>query len=105
MKRHRLSQSEAKEWIALRDQEGLIWKKLSELSGIPASTLAWWGKRKLSERPRKDGFATIVTQDIGYPDGESRALARIRLRSGHEIELPYLALDDMIRSVVALGSC
>lgn len=105
MKRHRLSQSEAKEWIALRDQEGLSWNKLSELSEIPAGTLAWWGNRKLAEDPKKGGFAAIVTQDIGDPDEESRARAKIRLRSGHEIELPDLTLDDMIRLVEVLASC
>ena len=44
-------------WLARRRREGLTFRELSELSGIPAGTLAWWSHKlvKAGDLPSHGG--------------------------------------------------
>ena len=103
-RRKRVDPETVAKWLELRDREGLTHDQLAERSGINAKKLTWW-KRRLRDRGEA-GFARVVVKSDGSAGGELTVQYRVRLRSGHAIEIgESFDLDVLTRVAAALDSC
>ena len=50
-------------WLRKRERQGLTYRELSEESGIPIPTLAWWSRR-LTEVPERRASCELVAVEV-----------------------------------------
>jgi hypothetical protein len=88
--------------LARRERRGLTWSQLASESGVPATTLQWWGRRLRSARKqRRPKLASFVPVAVG----ESApmllpATLEVVLASGAWVRVPAGFDPEHLRRVV-----
>ena len=86
-----------------RQRDGLSYRELSEESGIPIPTLAWWAGKLERERAGRELVPVEVVEDDASDLG---AAIEIVVRDGLRVLVPPCASDAHLRRVLrALASC
>jgi transposase len=99
---------QAREWLAVREREGLTYKALSARVGVPVTTLAHWAWRLRREAAQEPGTPTEFVELVP----SSRALisdtARVEIITRSERRVIVDAGIDVIalaRIVLAVERC
>jgi len=106
--RHR--RSEIVRLLRKRARRGLTYRELSEESGIPAPTLAWWSRKLEQEAGSGHGEIEeleLVPVEVA-DDGPVESETAIEIAIGDEIRLmvPASASEDHLRRVLrVMGAC
>lgn len=107
-RRHR--RREIERLLRKREREGLTYRELSEESGIPIGTLAWWSRRLAlrSEESQADaGARELVAVEVIEDEREERgAVIEILVGDGVSVRVPSTASEGHLRRVLrAVSSC
>ena len=70
--------------LAMREREGLTFVELSEETGVPASTLAWWSSRLRRER---ESGQTLVPVDVVDEKASGDSGVEVEVADGAVIRL------------------
>jgi hypothetical protein len=86
--------------LAERARTGASYRELSERSGIPVPTLAWW-QRRLGDKKR--GGATVELTEIrsGVANLFAPAMVEVVLRDGVVVRVPPGVDPERLRGVLA----
>ena len=86
--------------LAGRERQGLSFRELSEQSGVPAPTLAWWSAKVRRERGRaSQRFVEVVPAAGVEASGDERA--EIVLRSGRQLVVREGIDEQTLQRLVA----
>lgn len=88
-----------------RERQGLTWAELSQVSGVPRSTLHWW-QRRLRDEEDEVGPHFVRVDDVTRDgDAGAREPIEVLLRSGHRLLVRRgFDPDDLRRLVVLLDA-
>lgn len=87
VQRHR--REDIERWLRRREREGLTFRELSEVSGVPIPTLSWWARR-LSEDPTRlhlSPTCALVPVEIVEEEPEAEAI-EIHVGQGLRLVVP-----------------
>jgi len=106
-KRHQRAKIER--LLRKRQRQGLTYRELSEDSGIPIPTLAWWS-RKLEQEDKGGGAAIagglVAVEVVEDDEQELGSVIEIVVRDGLRLLVPPTASDAHLRRVLrALATC
>jgi hypothetical protein len=107
---HRHRRHEIEGLLRKRNRHGLTYRELSEESGIPIPTLAWWSRRLEREVEAADSSAErceLLPVEVVEDKVEERS-ARIEIALGDQLRLlvPSTASEEHLRRVLrAVASC
>jgi hypothetical protein len=98
MKRQRRSRDEMASLLARKTAEGLTYQQLTELSGIPLSTIASWARRLRQESV--ESFVEVRVE----PDHQAAPLV-VLTASGHRIAVPPSFDEATLARLLRMLAC
>lgn len=107
--RRRHDPDELRRLIRRREAEGLSYARLSQETGIPVGTLAWWSHRlRMEESDSSEGSAAAsdFVEVIATGAGRDSAEIEVRLPGGVAVLVPAgTDRSSVLRVLSALLSC
>jgi transcriptional regulator with XRE-family HTH domain len=89
-----------------RHRQGLTYRELSEESGIPAPTLAWWSRKLRLERESADGCELVAVEVMDDEPVERSEVIEIVIEGVGSVLVPLTASEAQLQRVLrAVTSC
>jgi len=105
--RHR--RSEIERLLRRREREGLTYRELSEVSGIPIPTLAWWSRkleREAKTRLQAETCGLVAVEVVDDEVDEGSAAIEIVVGERLRLVVPATASEAHLQRVLrAVASC
>jgi len=107
-RRHR--RREIERLLRERERRGLTYRELSEQSGIPMATLAWWARKLEREAEDTDsgggGYGLVPVEVVEDELDAQEAVIEIALGDGLRVLVPPAAGEEHLRRVLrVVASC
>jgi len=88
-------------YLAEREATGESYRQLSERTGIPAPTLAWWRRRLAAETEHVDGDIELVEVDPTSMFGPAAATLEVVTPKGIVVRVLHGTDVEMVADLVA----
>lgn len=103
MRRRRHDPKRMATWLARRERRGWTWLELSQRSGVPVTTLRWWGGRlKQSPVPRSRRRRRFVRVRMVDPPVPALTSLEVETPGGYRLRVPVEFDSEHLRRVLAV---